>query len=212
MVTVIRQVPWYCSPFKILKGNLWGLSRTYLQGPLRVIWVSSFDGDFQLQIQSNSSSNHFWGISPKKKLDTPTTPRLHCFLMKFGWSEGSLLERETLVAVPVATMCKLLTKVSWTWNIYSGHVSESIHWLLVSTHLICQSNLNGMIGAHLTVWGWLRTCKNMLYSDDEHAWTQALLMWKPGNKSCNHNSMGPMGAKLNLLWLSDYHLGHFWDC
>ena len=126
--------------------------------------------------------------------------RVHC------WSG------KTLVAVPVATMCKLLTKVSWTWNIYSGHVSESIHWLLVSTHLICQSNLNGMIGAHLTVWGWLRTCKNMLYSDDEHAWTQALLMWKPGNKSCNHNSMGPMGAKLNLLWLSDYHLGHFWDC
>ena len=149
----------------------------------------------------NSSSNHFWGISPKK-LDTPTTPQLHCFSMKFGWSEGSLLERETLVAVPVATMCQLLTKVSWTWNIYSGHLSESIHRLLVSTHLISHSNLNGMIGAHLTVWGWLITCKNMLYSDDEHAWTPALLMWKPGNKSCNHNSMGPIWAKLNLLWLS----------
>ena len=46
---------------------------------------------------------------------------------------------------------------------------KAIHWLLVSTHLICHSNLNGMIGAHLTVSGWPITCKIMLYSDDEHA-------------------------------------------
>jgi hypothetical protein len=148
----------------------------------------------------NASSNHFLGIFIEVggTHDSATPLFFDEIWMIWGFTVGA-----GNPAVPVATMCKLLTKVSWTWNIYSGHVSESIHWLLVSTHLISQSNLNGMIGAHLTVWGWLITCKNMLYSsDDEHAWTPALLMWKPGNKSCNHNSMGPIWAKLNLLWLS----------